>query len=117
MDLFRYPQNLGVLSEKNVVKICKNDPQNRPFRANLTYKLQILAEGQRFLEKMVSNTVFLSDFEHNIAYKGQHIHINFFIFPKSGPFVRKRGGTGTPRIPPSLRPWVHGDPLRCLAIP
>ena len=48
--------------------------------------------------------MFLSDFIHSLASKRPHIHINFFTLSKSGPFVRRGGGTRAPSAPPSLRP-------------
>ena len=67
--------------------MCKNDLQNRPFWANLTYKLHISVVDVRNLKNMVCKSVLLNDFEHNFDLKHLHIHINFFFTCKSGPFV------------------------------
>ena len=67
--------------------MCKNDLENLPFCANLTYKLRISAVGGRNLENMVCKSVLLNDFEHIFALEHLHIHINFFSLPESGPFV------------------------------
>ena len=80
--------------------MVKNDLRNPPVFNVLTCKTATPAEGGKFLKNMVSKRVFLSDFKHNLASKRPHIHINFFTLSKSGPFVRRGGGTRAPSAPP-----------------
>ena len=88
--------------------MCKTPPEIHPFLTFIACKTATPAVGGNNWKNMVSKSVLLSDFKHNLSLKHLHIHINLFSLSKSGPFVRRgpfvRLGAHVPQVPPAYGP-------------